>query len=298
MKEIVCFGEVLWDVFPDGTKIIGGAPLNVALHWINQGGIASIISKVGADLNGQELINHLEQYDRLKLLLDKDKIHPTGIVQVNLDDNKNAKYHIEHPSAWDYIELKKEIIETCKNADALIFGSLSSRSHESKKTLLYLLEISKYNVFDVNLRAPFYSKEVIVPLLNKAHLIKLNEEELPEVLKVLGHRHKHDLSENLRTFAEITETESICLTLGERGAILYFKGSIYYQQSYKIDILDTVGAGDSFLSALVHGILNSNAPEQILKKACAVGAIVASSKGATPYLNIEEIDLLINKEEC
>lgn len=297
MKEIVCFGEVLWDVFPDGSKIIGGAPLNVALHWVNLGGIASIISKVGKDLNGQVLINNLEQYDKLRLYIDEDEKYQTGVVEISLDDKNNAEYNIKFPSSWDYIGLNKKIIEACKNADAFIYGSLSSRTHDSKETLHHLLQISKYNVFDINLRPPFYSKEMLMPLLYKANLIKLNEEEIIRVLEIIGYSSTFDLHKDLKMLSELTKTESVCVTLGKNGAVFLNKGKIYHQESFKVNVLDTVGAGDSFLSALVHGVLNSNLPEKILKRACAIGAMVASSKGATPNLDLEEIDLLVNNAE-
>ena len=180
--NIVCFGETLWDVFPD-KKVIGGAPLNLALRAHSLGAKIRIISSVGHDTDGEKLIDYLTEQEVNVKSIQINNRNPTGNVQVQLNKNNTATYTISESVAWDYIMPNQEDFDQIKLADAFIFGSLSSRNTVSKNTLLDYLSIAPFKVFDANLRSPHYNIESIVQLMNASDFIKLNDEELREVFR-------------------------------------------------------------------------------------------------------------------
>jgi len=291
MAEIVCFGEVLWDVFPN-TKKIGGAPLNVAYRLKSFQHNVILISAIGNDQLGKEIIDFLENSsidgDSIQILND----YKTGKVSVKLDNQGVATYTIDYPKAWDKIEITTENLKATAKADAFIFGSLATRDQTSKVTLYQLLEVANYKVFDVNLRTPFYDYEIIIELMHKADFIKLNEEELIEIANAMQSSFKN-LEENLRFIAQETKTRHVCVTKGESGAVLFYDDHMCYHKGYKVKVADTVGAGDSFLAGLIHKILNNEKPQNALDFASAVGALVASKKGANPKLDASSIQQLL-----
>ena len=287
MPHIVCFGEVLWDVFPNQKKI-GGAPLNVAVRARQFENRVSMISAVGDDDSGQTILNYLKNHDidtsGIQILQD----FKTGEVQVALNNKGSASYTIEYPSAWDKIEITEEALNTVKHSDAFIFGSLAARDGVSKKTLFALLEHAKFKVLDLNLRPPHYTKELLISLMNQANFIKLNDEELYEVSAYLGSKF-HSLEQNLKYIADKTNTEQICVTKGPFGAVLLYNENLYYNSGFKVEVADTVGAGDSFLGTLISKLVQRELPQEALNIACAVGALVAKSEGANPELSAETI---------
>lgn len=287
MSNIVCFGEVLFDVFPNQKKI-GGAPLNVATRLASFNNQVTIISAIGNDNLGSEIINFLKENkvetEHVQILNDFD----TGSVTVNLDKKGVATYVIEHPKAWDKIQLNSNAKETIKNADALVFGSLATRDSVSKNTLYNLLEIANYKVFDVNLRPPFYERKNLIHLMNTADFIKLNDEELYKIADFLGSDFKN-LEQNLQFIAQRTNTKHICVTKGEHGAVLFYDKKLFYNSGYQINVKDTVGSGDSFLASLLHKLLQKEHPQKAINFACAVGALVAHQSGANPKISEKEI---------
>ena len=176
-KKIICFGEVLFDVFPTHRKI-GGAPLNVALRMASLGINAQIISRVGNDEIGKELLHFIEENGVATDTVQVDENLSTGEVIVQLNDKGSASYTINYPVAWDKIEVTSVAKNAIANADAMVFGSLVCRDLVSHQTLLDLMNLAKYKIFDVNLRAPFYTKELLIELMNKADFIKFNDDEL------------------------------------------------------------------------------------------------------------------------
>ena len=180
-----------------------------------------------------------------------------------------------------------------KAADAFIYGSLVARDEISKATLYELLEVSTYNIFDLNLRAPYYTKDVLVKLMERADFIKFNDDELFEVCKSLDSKY-NSLEQNIQFISEKTNTKNICVTKGAHGAVLFNEGNYYYNSGYLIKVVDTVGAGDSFLASLISQLLNGISPQKSIDFACAVGALVAQSEGANPEISREEIDKFIN----
>ncbi|ANW95982.1 carbohydrate kinase [Wenyingzhuangia fucanilytica] len=291
MKNIVCFGEVLWDVFPEHKKI-GGAPLNVAVRLQSLGNHVSMISSVGQDADGDKIIDFVKEH---KVDASNIQINPaqqTGSVAVTLDNERSATYEIEHPRAWDKIELSEKAINRAKTADAFIYGSLAARDLVSRNTLYELLKIAPYKIFDVNLRKPHYSSEILNELMHQADFIKFNDDEILEIVKnytaVIN-----TVEEAIQFIAQQTGATSICVTKGSKGAVLYYSGKLYQNPGYKIKVVDTVGAGDSFLASLINQLLNNSSPQKAIDFACAVGAIVASREGANPKIDKSSIDALM-----
>ena len=290
--NIICFGEVLYDVFPTHKKI-GGAPLNVALRLASLGINAQIISRVGNDEIGKELLAFIQANNVSTDTIQIDQTYSTGEVLVQLDEKGSASYTINYPVAWDEIEVTPEAKKGIKNADALVFGSLVCRDETSYNTLLSLIKIAKYKIFDVNLRAPFYTKELLINLMLKSDFIKFNDDELYEISEYLNSPF-HSLEQNILFIAEQTKAETICVTKGNHGAVLYYKGKMYYNSGYKIEVVDTVGAGDSFLAGLLSKLLTNEKPQKAIDFACALGALVASNEGANPKITNEEIAKFTN----
>ena len=292
-QSVICFGEVLWDVFPDGEKI-GGAPLNVALR-LNELGISSaIVSKIGEDDLGNRLLAYITDQNLNTAFMQIDPLHETGQVRVQLDEKGSASYTIAHPAAWDKIDVLPALKEAVALSDAFLFGSLVARDSVSKNTLKALLPKAKFKVFDVNLRAPHYSFAILKELMLEAHLIKFNDDELDEIAKDLGCSSK-EMKEQVVYIASQTNTKKICVTRGGDGALLYLDGNFIEQKGFPIRVKDTVGAGDSFLATLLEGLLKKSSPTVTLQRACAMGALVAGATGANPKIREEELAQFIQK---
>ncbi len=285
--KAVCFGEILWDVFPDRVHI-GGAPLNVASRLSSMGIDTEMISRVGTDKEGDELLAYLQCKKVATGNILKDDEHPTGRVNIKLSEAGSATYDIVYPSAWDRIELTEAMKSSVENADAFIYGSLACRDQVSRKTLFELLAKAKYKVLDLNLRPPHYSEELLLKLIETADLIKINDEELFEIAEIMGSPY-HSLEQNLLFLAVKSGTQSICVTKGSHGAVFMNGKKLYYNSGYKVKVKDTVGAGDSFLGTLIARLLLGDEPQRALDIACAVGALVAAKEGANPDLSEELI---------
>ncbi|MCL7763234.1 carbohydrate kinase [Polaribacter sp. Z014] len=288
MSKIVCFGEVLWDVFPTHKKI-GGAPLNVAIRLKSFHNDVAMISAIGNDELGKIILNYINELNINSKAVTVLEDFTTGEVAVTLNEKGAATYEIVYPRAWDKIPFTKESSDLVKQADAFVFGSLITRDAVSKNTLYQLLEFAKYAIFDVNLRAPFYAKEVLVELMHKADFIKFNDEELYEISAFLGSPF-HNLEQNIHFIAQKTKTAHICVTKGEHGAVLLYDNTLFYNSGYQIKVADTVGSGDSFLASLISKLINGSAPQKAIDFACAVGALVAQNEGANPIISESEVE--------
>ena len=281
--NVICFGEILWDVFPDDEKI-GGAPLNVALRLQSLNHTIAIISSVGNDEKGKKLFDYIASNGVSTAHININEKYKTGEAIVALDEQGTASYTIPFPCAWDYISVNEYVKNRVQKSDAFIYGSLACRNRVSEQCLLELSEHAKYKVFDVNLRVPHYNKARLKRLMQKADFMKFNDEELYEVSAYLGSKY-HALEQNLRYVAQKTTTKHICVTKGKHGAVLLYDDVLYYNSGYHITVKDTVGAGDSFLAALVHQLLRQKNPQKAIDFACAVGALVAQQKGANPVIS-------------
>ena len=279
----VCFGEVLWDVFPTHKKI-GGAPLNVSLRMNSIGVNTTMISRIGDDDNGKDILSFLNDQEVATDLIQITGEYKTGAVQVMINEKGNASYDILYPSAWDKIIETEMMDKVVAEADAFVFGSLACRDEVTRATLNKLLEKANYKIFDVNLRAPYYTIDVLNELMLKADFIKLNDEELREISSELGSTY-NSFEQNIKFLAEKTNTKQVCVTKGEFGAVLYSNDKFYYNSGYFIKVVDTVGAGDSFLASLIVKLLRGKSPQKALNYACAIGALVAGQEGANPQIS-------------
>ncbi|NNT71514.1 carbohydrate kinase [Flavobacterium sp. IMCC34852] len=293
-KKLVCFGEVLWDVLPTG-KIAGGAPMNVSIRLQSLGIDTKMISKIGDDALGKELLNIIKEKNVDTSLIQIDDKLATGEVLVTLDAKGSASYDIVYPSAWDKIEISDDNLKVVKEADALIFGSLACRDTVSKTTLLTLLENARYKIFDVNIRPPFYSIDFLEQMMKLADFIKLNDDELFEVAHALG-SNSDTIEDHILFLSELTNTNTICVTKGKDGAVLYIDNQFFNHNGFKVKVADTIGAGDSFLAALLSKVLYTKDYPEAVTFGCAVGALVASHKGANPEVSRQDIQFLLNNQ--
>jgi fructokinase len=284
----VCFGEILFDVFLEHKKI-GGAPLNVASRLSSLGGDIAMISGIGNDANGKILVDYLNDLGVNTEAVQVNDTYSTGIVNVILNEKGNASYDINYPAAWDKIESSTENICIVKDADFFVYGSLSSRDSVSRDTLKKLLAVAKYKIFDVNLRIPHYTKTNVLDLLNEADFLKFNDEELNEICEDLN-SNKKSLEQNIKFIAERTNTATVCVTLGSHGAVLFHKNKFYHNSGFNVNVVDSVGSGDSFLASLIIMLLNGKDPQYAINFASAIGSIVAQSEGANPVISQSEID--------
>jgi fructokinase len=294
MANITCFGEVLWDVFPTHKKI-GGAPLNVALRLQSLENKVAMITRIGEDSEGKEIKDFIKERGVATENIQIDTELKTGEVAVILDSKGSASYTINFPRAWDAIKFTENAKEITKNSDAFIFGSLVARNEVSRDTLYQLLKFANYKIFDINLRAPHYTMEVLNDLMNEADFIKFNDDEIFEIAKAL-HTKTKSLEETIKFIASVTNTKSICVTKGGDGAILYYQNTFYKNNGYKVEVVDTVGAGDSFLASLTDKLLKGASPQESIDFACAMGALVASREGANPEITKEDIENFITFE--
>ena len=287
MKRIICFGEVLWDVLPAGRKL-GGAPLNVALRAQSWGNKAKMISSIGKDRIGEELIEEIIGHGGSLDHIQVSESSSTSEVHIALDESGSASYEIKMPCAWDNILPMEWDAEAVEASDAFIFGSLVARSDTSRETLFGLLEKARYKVFDVNLRPPHYTPDRIIGLMKAADFVKFNDDELYEICSYQEFINR-ELEACIRFMAEQTDTNQICVSLGKDGGVLFYNNEFYYNKGYKITVADTVGAGDSFLASIISQLLNACEPQEAIDFACAVGAIVASKNGANPEVSTSEV---------
>lgn len=293
--EVICFGETLWDIFPDD-KYIGGAPLNVASRLSSLGAKVSLISSVGKDPLGKKIKTYLKENKISATCLQTDPDLPTGTVTVSLDPHGSATYKINAPVAWDRIRSDPKALHITVSSSTFIYGSLSCRDPISFRTLTKLLDKASFKVFDLNLRPPHYSKETIYDLLQKADLLKINKEELEVIIGWYAIK-KTGIEQQLRQLSKLTSTPVICVTLGDKGAVLFSDNSILKNSGFKIEVADTVGAGDSFLAGLIFQLQKKASAKKALKYACALGALVAGKKGANAQVHDDEIQLLLNSQK-
>ncbi|NMM49528.1 carbohydrate kinase family protein [Marinigracilibium pacificum] len=290
---VVCFGEVLWDMLPTGTNP-GGAPMNVAIHLRQQGVSSAIISKVGDDKLGRNIVDYIKDTGVLIEFIQYDRKYPTGTVKADISNPENVKYLINEPVAWDFIEYYDEFAQEVFLSKYFVFGSLASRNPVSYVTLTRLLDSQAYKIFDVNLRSPYFFCDTIETLLNQADMVKMNDEELIEIGSwFFDITTKRDL---IRKFIKKFNFKTMVVTRGARGAILYEEGQIYEHSGFKVIVADTIGSGDSFLATYLAKTIEGKSPMEKLKYACAVGAIVASKEGATPKISQAEIEQLISEK--
>lgn len=282
--KIVGLGEVLWDLLPSGRQL-GGAPGNFAYHAHALGASACVITRVGADDLGREIRQRFEQQGIADGTLQLDESAPTGTVTVTLSESGHPNYIIHENVAWDHLAVTPAALKAIRAADAICFGSLAQRGEISRAAIQRLVSAASADslrVFDINLRQKYFSREVIEQSLRLANVLKLNDGELPflaSIFDLAGSTQKQ-----IESLAKRFSLQVVALTRGAAGSLLYQKGRWSDCPSVPIQIVDTVGAGDSFTAALVMGLLHQMNLDEINALADEVARYVCSCAGATPPL--------------
>jgi fructokinase len=282
-KRVVGLGEVLWDLLHERTSL-GGAPANFAYIATLLGDQGIVASRVGEDQRGSEALQEMRERGLDIGHAQKDQLHATGTVKVELDANGQPRYEIAEPVAWDFLEWTSDWQMLAESADAVCFGTLAQRSEASRATIRKFLaaaSISTVKVFDVNLRQAFYSRETLVESMTQADIVKLNDEELPKVMNLSGLPHEDELSSAQRLVRDY-DLKMVCVTRGGHGSLLVRAKEVSEHAGFKVRVADTVGAGDAFTAGLVHEYLRGASLERCGDIANRAGAWVASQVGGMP----------------
>jgi fructokinase len=281
---ILAIGEILWDLFPAG-KQLGGAPANFAYHAGQLGADARIVTAVGEDELGREILAALAARNADTTFIKRDATHPTGTVTVSLSGGGQPAYTIHENGAWDFIPSSPALLDLARRADCICFGTLAQRSPQTRHTIAAVLAASRseaLRIFDINLRQRYYDRETIVASLAAATVLKINDEELPVLCRLLGLTNSP--SDILGRFANL---RLIALTRGSHGSLLIGPDGSFDHAGYPIDSMqraDTVGAGDAFTAALAVGLLRGQSFASISERANRLAAYVCTRPGATPAL--------------
>jgi len=286
--KILSIGEALWDLLPSGRKV-GGAPANFAFHCMQLGADVRLLSRVGDDALGREMIAFYRSLGLSTELIETDTTAPTGTVGVELSAEGQPTYTIHENVAWDKIEASDAAIRFAQSADALCFGSLAARSETTLRaiqTLVAQAPPSALRVLDLNLRDPFTSRDVIETVLGLANVLKLNDDELTRLaamFAVPGDTARQHADGLINAY----DLKMLVLTCGSHGSRIFHEGKEYACASRNVEVVDTVGAGDAFTATVVVGLLSGWSMEAINERANEIAAFVCTQSGATPRLSLE-----------
>ena len=284
-KYVVGIGEALWDVLPEGKKI-GGAPANFAYH-VSQFGLESrVVSAVGDDALGEEILTNFREKN-LQCMVPKVAF-PTGTVQVTVDAAGVPCYDIMQGVAWDNIPFTEELAKLAGQTCAVCFGSLAQRSEVSHNTIQSFLDAMSdgdgiYRIFDINLRQDFYNREILCESLEKCNVLKINDEELSIIGRMFGYTGQ-DMRETCMKLLEDYGLKMLILTCGVAGSYVFTRDSVSFRETPKVSVADTVGAGDSFTGAFIAALLKGKTVEDAHGLAVDVSAYVCTQSGAMPVL--------------
>lgn len=284
---IVGMGEVLWDMLPEGKKI-GGAPANFAYHVSQYGFDGCVASAVGDDKLGNEILESFNNR-RLNYLIQRVP-YPTGTVQIELDEAGIPCYEIKENVAWDNIPFTVDLEKLAKKTRAVCFGSLAQRNTVSRETINRFLDVmsdaaGQYRVFDVNLRQGFYDKEILCNSMKRCNILKINDEELIAVSRMFEYP-GIDLEDKCRALLSEYGLEILILTCGVNGSYVFTRENVSFVNTPKIEVADTVGAGDSFTATFISAILKGKSIREAHELAVEVSAYVCTQNGAMPELPI------------
>jgi fructokinase len=295
-KCILCVGEILWDMLPEGAKV-GGAPLNVAVHLRKFGFDVKFAGRIGRDKPGDDLSYFLVSSGLGNELLQVDHELPTSTVEVYLEPDNKVRFEIVDNVAWDRIELTEDLRKAAAKADVIVYGTLASRHDVTRATMLDLLKInSGVALIDVNLRSPFDTQKVVETLLTNASVAKLNDDEL-RVISGWYNINNNNERELTKWFSDKYGCKLVCVTRGANGALVYNNGYFVDHPGYNVNVKDTVGSGDAFLAGFLLKYLEGKTLSESLEFACATGALVATRAGATPEYRTEDILQIIKTQK-
>ena len=284
MKRLVVgLGEVLWDMLPEGRKI-GGAPVNFAYHAGQFGIDTMAVSAIGNDKLGEDTIAEMNGKHLNHIF--PSVPYPTGSVQVSLDEKGVPAYDIKENVAWDNIPFTNEIESVARNCRAVCFGSLAQRNTVSRNTIRKFIESTPsgcIRIFDINLRQNFYTSNVIRDSLEHCNILKINDEEIMLVSSMFNYD-SSNIENVCRTIMEDFSLEMVILTCGTKGSYIFTKGGVSFMPTPKVNVADTVGAGDSFAGSFCAAILRGMPVSEAHKKAVEVSAYVCTQNGAMPEI--------------
>ena len=284
MKRLVVgLGEVLWDMLPEGRKI-GGAPVNFAYHAGQFGIDTMAVSAIGNDKLGEDTIAEMNGKHLNHIF--PSVPYPTGSVQVNLDEKGVPAYDIKENVAWDNIPFTNEIESVARSCRAVCFGSLAQRNAVSRNTIRKFIESTPsgcIRIFDINLRQNFYTSNVIHDSLEHCNILKINDEEIMLVSRMFNYD-SSNIENVCRTIMEDFSLEMVILTCGTKGSYIFTKGGVSFMPTPKVNVADTVGAGDSFTGSFCAAILRGLPVAEAHKKAVEVSAYVCTQNGAMPEI--------------
>jgi fructokinase len=284
---VVGLGELLWDLFPRG-KQLGGAPANFAYITALLGDRGIVASRVGDDRLGQEALWHLKSSGLDVSRIQRDPVHPTGTVKVEVDTKGQPDYHFTENVAWDFMEFSEDWIALARSTHAVCFGSLAQRNSISRAAIrAFLAALPEFaiRIFDVNLRQSYFNGEILRDSARHAKVLKLNHEEFPRFLDLVQCPLKHSECPDVeagRWLCREFGIQLVCITRGAAGSLLVTVNSFSEHPGFSVKIADTVGAGDAFTATLVHHALRGSSLEHMNAAANRLGAWVASQEGATP----------------
>ena len=282
---IISLGEVLWDLFPDGQRF-GGAQANFACHAAIQGAAVTMVSAVGDDQHGHDAIGILSAYGIDVSLVQIIPDAPTGTVGVALDNNGKPTFTIHQGSAWDRIIWNDALTSRITTADAVSFGTLGQRSAVSRATIRRAVKAALAKgiprVLDINLRPPFFDAEMIRDSVQLASILKLSDDELVEVCSACSISETDQPEGDLRGLLEFGSLDMVVLTRGKDGAVLVTPDDTFTQNGISVNVIDTVGAGDSFTAAFLIGELRGESRKQNLRRSCEIAAATCTHAGAVP----------------
>jgi len=282
--NVVGVGEILWDILPSG-KQLGGAPANFAFHARALGARSRVISRIGQDPLGVEILQRLQALGLPTAEIQIDPSAPTGTVSVELSADGQPRFTIHEDVAWDRLALEKAALTAVADADAVAFGTLAQRREPARGTIQALLAAVRsgaWRILDLNLRQHYFSRDVIETSLRLANIVKFNDSELPVLAELLGLR--GSVRRQIEQLARQHAQRLVCLTRGAHGSLLYCEGHWAEDPGQPVAVRDTVGAGDAFTAALAMGVLAGKPLDAINRRANQVARYVCSCEGATPQL--------------
>lgn len=279
VTNLVCFGELLWDIYEDGEKKMGGAPFNVVAIASLKGITTTMITAVGTDELGKRICTAAKK--KVGLLCQTNE-HKTGIATVIRDEEGNPTFAIEKDVAYDYITFDDEIESVCSGAKFFCFGTLAQRNTVSRRTLKKILEVTNaVKIYDVNYREGINQwQSIFRESIKQTDILKMNEEEL-NLLKSL-YKSKESDEAFVNTLIRQDGLQYVFVTRGDEGASLYSKKGVFHKKAFKVNVIDTTGCGDAFTAGIVYALANNLDDERILEYAIKLASKIATVKGAVP----------------
>jgi len=297
-RNIVGLGELIWDLLPEG-KQLGGAPTNFAYISKLLGNSVAVASRIGLDELGREARTRLERMGINADFLQVDEEHPTGTVGVRIGERGEAHFAVNENSAWDYLQWSPSWEALALSTDAVCFGTLGQRKAQARETILKFLAAMRaeaVRVFDVNLRHSFFTPEMLASSLKLSTIVKLSSEELVAVMQLLGFEMEVEEVASARRLIERFRPKLIAVTRGEKGSLLVTEKESINHPGFRVEVKDTIGAGDAFTATLTHYYLRGAELAAASNAANRMGAWISTQAGATPLVSASKLALILGDD--